>query len=198
MKRLKNLTLALGAIILTACATATPYQPSNNADLRNGFSETKIENDRIMVTFDGNTMTDRQTVETYLLYRAAELTKQAGYDYFILTDRAVDKQTEVRNMGYTSPYYGMFDYSYYSPRRGWSRPYYRPYYPWYGRPGRYDPFYDRWGYSDFDYREITRYRATAEVKFARGRKPESMANAFDAGEVLTNLRGKIVYPEQTG
>lgn len=203
MNSFKNIALVASAVILTACATATPYQPSAKADMRNGFSELQIEKDRVKVTFDGNSLTDRQTVETYLLYRSAELTKGAGYDYFVLTDRSTDEKTRVQNSGFNDPYYGFFDYSYFHPRHGWSSPYYRPYYhPFYrsswshfgGRFGAYDPFYDSWG-RNFDYREITRYRASAEVKFGRGSKPSGMNNAFNAGEVLVNLGDKIVYPE---
>lgn len=200
---LKNLTLIAGVTVLTACATATPYQPSAKANMRNGFSELKIEKDRVKVTFDGNSLTDRQTVETYLLYRAAELTKGAGYDYFVLTDRSTDQKTRIQDTGFNDPYYGFFNYSYFHPRYGWSSPYYRPYYhPFYrsswshfgGRFGRYNPFYDNWG-RNFDYREITRYRASAEVKFGRGSKPAGMDNAFNAQEVLVNLGDKIIYPE---
>ncbi len=205
MNALQKIALLAGAAILTACATATPYQPAANADARNGFSELKIENDRVRISFDGNSLTKRDTVETYLLYRAAELTKQGGYDYFTLTDRATDKKTRVQSTGFNDPYYGMFNYSYFSPRHGWSSPYYRPYYSSFrhGRFGYRDPFYDpfygssfgsRFG-NDFDYREITRYRASAEVKFARGGKPSSADNAFNAQEVLDNLGSKIVYPE---
>ncbi len=200
---LKNIAMIAAAAILTACATATPYQPSENTDTRNGFSEIQIEKDRVKVTFDGNSLTDRQTVETYLLYRAAELTKGAGYDYFVITDRATDKKTRIQETGFNDPYYGFFNYSYFHPRYGWSSPYYRPYYQPYYRSSRlhygssfgaYDPFYNSWG-RDFDYREITRYRASAEVKFGRGDKPANMDNAFNAEEVLFNLGDKIIYPE---
>jgi len=200
---LRNIVLIGAAALLTACSTATPYQPSAKANMRNGFSELQIEEDRVKVTFDGNSLTDRQTVEVYLLYRAAELTKAAGYDYFVLTDRATDKKTRIQDTGFSDPYYGYFNYSYFHPSYGWSNPYYRPYYqPFYGSSrshfrggfGSYDPFYDSWG-RNFDYREITRYRASAEVKFGRGDKPEDMDNAFNAEEVLVNLSDKIIYPE---
>ena len=82
LKSVKTWALIASAAVLTACATATPYQPAANADARNGFSEVQIESDRARISFDGNSLTDRETVETYLLYRAAELTKQKGYDYF--------------------------------------------------------------------------------------------------------------------
>ena len=202
MKALQKIALLASAVILTACATATPYQPSTKADARNGFSETQIEADRVRISFDGNSLTKRETVETYLLYRAAELTKQSGYDYFTFTDRAVDKKTRLQSTGFNDPYYGYFNYSYFHPRYGWSSPYYRPYYSRYRR-GHYgyrspffDPFYGHSNFGrDFDYREITRYRASAEVKYGRGRKPGGTENAFNAQEILDNLGDKIVYPE---
>lgn len=202
LRRVKAWALIASAAVLTACATATPYQPAANADARNGFSEIQIESDRARISFDGNSLTDRETVETYLLYRAAELTKQKGYDYFLLTERETDKKTRIRPTGFVDPYYGYFDYSYFHPRYGWSSPYY--YRPFHRRsafgPSRFgfhDPFYSRWGGfgNDFDYREITRYKASAEVKFGRGAKPAERDNAFSAQEVLDNLADKIIYPE---
>ena len=70
---------------MTACATATPYQPAVSD--RYGFEEQRIESNRVRITFRGNSVTDRETVETYLLYRAAELTLQNGQDYFIVANR---------------------------------------------------------------------------------------------------------------
>ncbi|MBL4871277.1 MAG: hypothetical protein JKX72_10025 [Robiginitomaculum sp.] len=207
MHAIKKLVLLAGAVVLTACATATPYQAATNADTRNGFSELKIEKDRTRISFDGNSLTKRDTVETYLLYRAAELTKQSGYDYFTLTDRATDKKTRIRSTGFQDPYYGFFDYSYFHPSYGWSRPHYRSRFR--SHLGFYDPYYSAFGYdsfgyspfgrsrfgNDFDYREVTRYRASAEVSFKRGIKPSNMDNAFSAQEVLDNLSDKIIYPE---
>ena len=202
MNALKKLVMAAGVIALTACATATPYQPAKSDNMRNGFSETQIENDRVRITFDGNSLTKRETVETYLIFRAAELTKQNGYDYFTVTDRAVDKETRLQSTGFNDPYYGFFDYSYFHPRYGWSNPYYRPYYSRFGRGGFgyrdpfNDPFYGRSNFGrDFDYREISRYRASAEVKFGRGTKPTNTPSAFNAQQVIENLGANIVYPE---
>src|ERR1700753_1116092 len=84
--------LALGG--LSACETATPYQPLNpSAASAGGFSETKVETDRWRVSFAGNSMTSRETVETYLLYRAAELTVARGFDWFQMAQRNTDRHT---------------------------------------------------------------------------------------------------------
>ena len=91
---MRVLMAMLAACVLSACATQTPYQPAS-AD-RYGFSEQRIETNRIRITFRGNALTDRETVETYLLYRAAEVTIASGQDYFIVADRGTDAQTTLQ------------------------------------------------------------------------------------------------------
>lgn len=172
---MRKLLLAVAAGLLTACATATPYQPA--AVDRYGFEETRIENNRIRINFRGNTLTERETVETYLLYRAAELTLESGFDYFIVADR--DTERESRLTGSYRPRFA-YDYWYFSPRRGWS-----PF---------YDPFWDE----PTSYREVTRYEAVAEIAMFRGPKPADNPDAFDAREVQQNLQGRIVRPPPAG
>ena len=207
MKTLRFLTLTASVAILAACATATPYQPASAPGAFDGFSQTMIENDRARVTFGGNSLTDRETVENYLLYRAAEVAVERGFDYFSLTERDTQEKKRIRVSpglnSYGRPYgagFGrydpFFDYSFYRPRYGWSRAHrYSAFYGGrrgfggFGRFG-YDPFFD-----DYDLREITKYRATAEIKLGKGTKPSS-DNAFNAREVLQNLSGAITFPEQ--
>lgn len=173
---MRALMLAVAAGLLSACATATPYQPgAPGAPGAYGFTEQQIEQNRTRITFRGNTMTDRETVETYLLYRAAEITQQAGYDYFIVANRDTEEHSRLQNIGPRGPRFG-FDYWYFSPRRGWS--------PW------YDPFWAE----PSSYREVTRYEAVAEIAMFRGQKPSNDPNAFDAREVQQNLQGRIVRP----
>jgi hypothetical protein len=176
MRRLL-IAAALGMALasLAACATQTPYQPSAGANSY-GFSEQVVEANRLRITFRGNTLTDRETVETYLLYRAAEMTLERGFDYFVVIDRNTESRSRVQPVGGSS--YGMFpyDYRYYSPRWGW-----RPF---------YDPFWD----DPVTYREVTRYEATAEITMHRGHKPANQPTAYSAREVQTNLAGRIVHP----
>jgi len=72
-KILRHLLVAASALTLAACATATPYQPASEPGGYDGFSQQMIENDRARITFGGNSLTNRETVENYLLYRAAEI-----------------------------------------------------------------------------------------------------------------------------
>jgi len=191
--KLRHLLLAASAAVLAACATSTPYQPASKPGGFDGFSQTMIENDRARVTFGGNSLTERETVENYLLYRAAEIAVERGFDHFTLAERETEENKRVSvspglNSGLYDPYFG---YSFYRPRYGWSRPYaYSRFGGFYGRRG-YGPFFN-----DYDVREVTKYRATAEVKFGRGSKPFNKDNAFNAKEVLQNLAPTITYPEQ--
>jgi len=70
---MRTLLLALAVGALSACATETAYQPAGpNSD--GGYREQQIESNRVRISFSGNSLTDRETVENYLLFRAAELT----------------------------------------------------------------------------------------------------------------------------
>ncbi|MEM1106984.1 MAG: hypothetical protein AAGH87_11410 [Pseudomonadota bacterium] len=175
-------------LFLGACVTATPYQAA--ADGNRGYENQKIENNRWQISFGGNSLTERETVETYLLYRAAELTRQEGFDHFQVVRRETDENSRLVATGFSrsySPFYSGFycSYSFYGPRSLAFGP---------GRFGRVnDPF--GYGFGAPDYREITRYEATAEIVMGAGPKPEDDAAFFDAQQVLQNLEGQIIRPE---
>lgn len=180
-------SLALAGL-LSACATATPYQPNVPGQaVSGGYSEQRVEANRFRVTFAGNSLTSRETVEGYLLYRAAELTVQEGYDWFSIVDRntETDRRTYVERDPFYSPWYG--------PSYGYWRPYWRYYGgfgwrtwdPWWG-----DPFWaDR-----MDVRTVTKFEASAEIVMQRGPKPADDPRAFDARAVIANLGPRVVRP----
>lgn len=179
--------LALAGGLLAACATATPYQPNAPGNAASGgYSELRLEGQRWRVTFSGNSLTSRQTVESYLLYRAAELTVNQGYDWFQTTDRRTEKSTTYvadPDPFYRSPYYDRWGYGF------------RPYWRYHGGPYGWRSW-DPWGYDPFwanrmDIREINRYEATAEIVMGRGAKP---SGAFEAREVMANLGPTIQRP----
>jgi hypothetical protein len=180
------LALALG---LAACATPTPYQPvgAGRSASSGGYSEVRLEPNRFRVNFQGNSLTSRETVEGYLLFRAAELTVQQGYDWFTIVDRDTDKKTRtyVEQDPFYSPWYGGFGY-------------WRPYWRYYGRGfgwRTWDPFFGDPFWADrVDVRTIDRYEATAEIVMGKGRKPADDVRAFDARAVIDNLRSRIAYP----
>ncbi|WP_404339639.1 CC0125/CC1285 family lipoprotein [Sphingomonas sp. MMS12-HWE2-04] len=168
--------------------TATPYQPATGSgSYRTGYWDEQIESNRFRVTFAGNSITSRETVERYLLYRAAELTVQNGGDYFVLSDRDTEKHSETyRTPGAYGP----------GPWGGWS-PYWRFYRPRWGGWRSYDPFWDDpfWMDRGWDYRQVDRYEAMAEIVTGRGPKPADNVRAFDAREVLNRLGPSIQAPQ---
>ena len=167
---------------MATCATPTPYQPVVD---RYGYSDQLIETGRYKVSFSGNSLTRRETVENYLLYRAAELTLQTGNDYFVVSERDTDQQTTYRANYSYYPYSSFYYSMYFHGGR-------RHFYPYYGY--RYG-----FGYDDFAYtRPITRYTATAEFVTFQGEKPQDDAAAYDARDVVQNLGPSVVRPEQTG
>ncbi len=191
MKRLILIAaVAAGALSLAACETATPYQPLNarGSQASGGYSERQIEANRFMVRFAGNSLTSRDTVERFLLYRSAQLTLQNGYDWFTTVERHTDRDTSVYaspGLGY-GPGYGRYG--------GWGG-YWGPSWGLYGRRGgwRYgygDPFFG----SSFDYHEITQYDANAEIVMGKGPKPEGDPRAFDARAVQQHIGPAMPMP----
>jgi hypothetical protein len=172
--------LLLGAS-LAACETATPYQPlaQNNA-AGGGFTDQKLDDTHFRVTFQGNSMTSRQRVETYLLYRAAELTVQQGYDWFAM----VSTDTTNHQSAYLTPEPGFYG--------GWAPSWhFHGGFGWRGwDPYGGDPF---WA-DDVDVETIDRYEAVAQIAMGHGPKPADNPAAFDARQVMANIGPTIVKP----
>jgi hypothetical protein len=172
--------LALGLSLgLTACETATPYQAMDHgAHVSGGFKDQKLDADHFQVSFAGNSLTSRGTVENYLLYRAAEITVAQGYDWFETVGRHTHADTET----YAEPYGGAYGWGYF-------RPYWRVYGPGYG----WGPW-GLWG-AGYDVHKIERFEASTEIALHHGPKPPGEARALDAREVLANLGPKIQHPK---
>lgn len=179
--------MAAGALLVSACATTpTPYQPiSASSAVAGGYSEIRLAPDRYRVTFAGNRFTSRERVEASLLYRAADLALQQGFDWFVIEDREVERQVERRvepdpfnnpwfygDYGYWRPYW-----RYYGPGTGW-----RTWDPYYG-----DPFWT----TRVDVRTIERFEVSAEVRMGRGSMPASNPKAFDARDVIARLGPEV-------
>ncbi|MDF2495519.1 hypothetical protein [Sphingomonas sp.] len=190
-RRLLLAAAASGALLVAGCATETPYRPATGQGFyRTGFSDQQIEANRYLVNFAGNTVTDRDTVERYLLYRAAELTLQNGYDYFITVDRQTDRQART----YATPGAG------FGPGWGYGGlgGYWGPSWRFYGRPwggwGGWGPWGG--GFNDFDVRTVDRYEASAEIVMGKGTPPRGEVRAFNARDVIERLGPTIRLPEQ--
>ena len=76
--------LILFTAALVGCMGATRYRPHTGH--RGGYAETRLGEDTFKGSFVGNEDTARTTAETYLLYRCAELTVEAGFDHFVIIE----------------------------------------------------------------------------------------------------------------
>lgn len=87
MKGLKLLLMFTVSFSLMGCAT--PFEPDSQTEpyneLMGGYSDERIDQNTAIVNFHGNKYTKIQTVYSYLLVRAAQVTIANGYDYFIIT-----------------------------------------------------------------------------------------------------------------
>jgi hypothetical protein len=195
MKRLfAAAAAASAALALAGCETATPYQPlgAPGTHASGGYSDQQIEANRWTVSFSGNDLTSRQTVERYLLYRAAELTQQQGYDWFTTVDRNTERKSDY--VGFDDPLYAGWG-GYWGPRWGLFRRGYGWGYGYGGFGPGFGPGLGGWGGS-VDLQQVSRYTATAEIIMGRGPKPPEDRRAFTAQAVLEHLRGAIQYPGQ--
>nr|WP_174279242.1 hypothetical protein [Sphingomonas bacterium] len=205
-RRLMLAGAASAALLLGACVSETTYHPATGRGFdRTGFSERQVEQNRFLVSFAGNSSTPRDTVERYLLFRAAEITLQNGGDFFVMADRDTDLQSRT----YTTPGFGP----------GWGYGgfggYWGPSYRYYGRGfagggfgGRgfgygggfgWSPWYGGGfgAFNDFDIQTVQRYEATAEIVVGRGPIPRDNVRAFNAHDVVQRIGPTIVTPEQT-
>lgn len=185
--------LATSTLLVAGCATETRYRPATGQGFsRTGYSDRQIEPDRFIVSFAGNSVTSRDTVERYLFFRAAELTLQQGYDYFVMADR----DTNLQSRTYSTPGFGS----------GWGfggfGGYWGPSWRYYGRGfgwRNWDPYFgggfSPWG-NDFDVRTIDRYEAAAEIVMRKGPIPRDNIRAFDARKVVDTIGPTVQLPDR--
>lgn len=88
--------IALVFVMLVCAGCATSYQSKG---FTGGFSETRLSEDTYRINFAGNAKTDSERAADFALLRAAELTRQNGYQYFVIL-AASDR---VQRGAYTTP-----------------------------------------------------------------------------------------------
>lgn len=173
---LRRGVLAAGVVAcLAACATPTPYQPRTDGF---GYAEEQIETNRYLVTFAGNAVTPRTVVETYVLYRAAQITVDKGYDWFVLASSETDASTNYS--GWVDGFPGS-----YGPFGG-------AYYGWGKNVGI------GIGGGTVSANPITRYTAQAMIVLYKGEKPADNVHAYAAQDVIERLKPKVELPPAEG
>ena len=157
---------ALVMLSLVACAAApTPYREATGGF---GYREQQLESNRYRVSFAGNSATPLDSVQDYALYRAAELTRASGHDYF----KVVNRSTDTRSSSVGGPRIGVGVGS--------------------GSSGSslgvgVSSILGGGGFADD-------YTATLDILMFDGEKPAADADAYDAREVLRRLEPTIRRP----
>jgi hypothetical protein len=155
--------VASGIVLLSGCATPTPYQPANGGL---GYADQQLEGNRFRVSFAGNSVTPRDVVQNALLFRAAEVTVASGYDWFRIVDQSLQRQTTFQGF-VDDPFPGFWNH-----RRGFYRP---------------------WPTTSMvTARPIDSFSAFAEIVVFTGQRPADDVHAYDAHDVLRRLDSAIM------
>jgi hypothetical protein len=84
--------LAALSAALAAVSCATPYQEMSFIGA-GGYVDYQVDSNSFLVRFQGNSYSDRDEVEVYLLYRCANIAVEQGADYFVIIDRNYDGES---------------------------------------------------------------------------------------------------------
>ena len=164
MKLITRLSTMPAVLLLAACASVTPYQPLQD---RVGYSEQKLESNRYHVSFAGSSRTPRATVDTYVLYRAAELTLANQYDYFTIASQNTQAEAPRSGGGFG---FGVGGFSMGSG----------------GGVGI--------GVGTSTSDNSPEYNGSADVVMFHGKKPDNDPHSYDARALQANLEPSIVRP----
>lgn len=182
MKRLTSTLaatlIAASALALSGCSSMTlaPYGAQMGPGGQ-GFTEARIESDRYRVTYHG--VGAAAPVADFALFRAAELTREQGYDWFEVTQRWVDGRPD--SAGSFRPNISI----------GYGGGSYR---------GRYGYRYSNSGVGvgvGFNISPPSATSTSLEIVMGRGTRPDRL-DAYGADEVLgaigPRLRGPMARP----
>jgi len=99
------LIAAAAAALVTGCASQSGYA-ARGPHSQTGYAETQLEQNRLRVSYNGDTRMSLETVETYLLYRAAEATLERGFDYFVVVAHGAEEDARFEQTGGFRPRFG--------------------------------------------------------------------------------------------
>ena len=105
---LRPFVILAALLVLGACGPIppTPYRQAQDGGF--GYAQSALDDGSLLVTFDANAETPTETIETYALYRAAELARDEGAERFLLLKKTLVRDEQVwRDYGF----YGLRPYA---------------------------------------------------------------------------------------
>jgi len=173
--------LILSLLVLAGCATPAPYAPMAPGQAT-GYTDRQLADNRWRVTFTGNSVTPRETVENSLLLRAAEVTLASGHSHFVFDTRDTKAQTRYDAFPVGPPGFG---YGGYGRGFGYGAGF------GYGYGPGYWGFHPAWGYSafgpDVDIVSTTKYESYAEIVVLNAEQAQREPRAVDARAVIARM-----------
>ena len=166
-KNIFRIGALLGAILaLSACAGPPVYQAKEPGG-RIGYTDERLVSNRYRVTYYGSSSTRREVVEDFLLLRAAQVTIDSGFSFFVFDTRDTKAKTT---------YYSTFD--------GWP-----------GRRG-FGWYWHSWPFplDEEESRPVTRYEAYAEIVMLSDAQAKNEPRALNAHELIDRLGPRAAPP----
>lgn len=80
---------------LAMCACATSIYHGRGEGGESGYTDTRISEERWRVEYSGDSMDTREAVERFMLRRAAELTLQNDFNWFLLEQPELSEDVEI-------------------------------------------------------------------------------------------------------
>ena len=182
-RRFSAAALLAAAVALAGCVNPTFYQPAIDDE---GYSDQRVSDDHYRIEFSGNSVTPRETVENYLLYRAAEVTLSTGHDYFVVVNQDVEHNVTYRTYVDIPPGGYFYDPFFYRPYLYGPR-LYNPAFGMY-----YDPYFG--AYAPATTEQFDKYRAYAMIAVYSGERPTDDPKAYDARDVVKHLGPMVLRP----
>lgn len=175
------LTALISSAALGACVSASAYAPQARPG-GEGYSEQRVDETHWRVEFVGDETASASIVERNLLFRAAELTRASGYDWFRPSAHSAGSDTEIvveapSRIEGAGPNATWGPYWRRRGASGWSN----------GRPSGTDPLAGARRPQPTTW-SIVRYSARETIEMGRGGKP---VNAFGAAAVADFLAPTI-------
>lgn len=160
MKKSAALAVVI-TLLLTLAACATPY---GKYGIAGGYTDKRIDGNTFSISVDANGYTDQQTTSMHAMYRAAELTVENAFDYFVIASGAANSTGMAMVIPGSSTSYGHISGNTATVRT-------------YSTPTTVVP--------------VVFPNSSLIIKTFKGAKPTQLANAYDARELMRYLGPQI-------
>lgn len=162
--------LAVMGISLALAACATPY---GKYGALGGYTDARIDENTFSISVDTNAFTSQQVTSMHALYRAAELTVENGFDYFVIVSDAKNATSAMVAMpGASTSNTSVSSYGSYASARTTTN------------------------YAPTTFLPMTFPNATLLIKAFKGTKPENAPNVYEARSVMKYLAPQVGVPDR--